>query len=62
MQKTSKAVGNWGCDPLKNTSAMEVLRKDIIRTRILPHLSIGTRGPDPTVDLARSGGMYFVQA
>ena len=24
---------------------MEVLRKDIIRTWILPHLSLGTRGP-----------------
>ena len=30
---------------------MEVLRKDIIRTWILPHLSVGTRGPEPTVDL-----------
>lgn len=30
---------------------MEVLRKDIIRTWILPHLSTGTRGPDPQVDL-----------
>ncbi len=30
---------------------MEVLRKDIIRTWILPHLSSGTRGPDPKVEL-----------
>ena len=30
---------------------MEVLCKDIIQTRILPHLSTGTRGPDPKVDL-----------
>ena len=30
---------------------MEVLCKDIIRTWILPHLSAGARGPDPTVDL-----------
>ena len=51
MQKTSKAVGNLGCEPLKNPSAMEVLCKDIIRTWILPHLSTGTRGPDPKVDL-----------
>ena len=51
MQKTSKAVGNLGCEPLKNPSAMEVLCKDIIRAWILPHLSTGTRGPDPKVDL-----------
>ena len=51
MHKTSKAVGDLGCEPLKNPSAMEVLCKDIIRTWILPHLSAGTRGPDPTVDL-----------
>ena len=30
---------------------MEVLRKDIIRTWIVPHLSIGTCGPDPSADL-----------
>lgn len=30
---------------------MEVLRKDIIRTWILPHLSTGTRGPDCRADL-----------
>jgi transposase len=30
---------------------MEVLRKDIIRTWILPHLSTGTRGPECKVDL-----------
>ena len=30
---------------------MEVLRKDIIRTWIVPHLRIGTRGPDPSADL-----------
>lgn len=30
---------------------MEVLRKDIIRTWILPHLSTGTRGPESKVDL-----------
>jgi len=51
MPKTSKEVGDLGCEPLKNPSAMEVLRKDIIRTWILPHLSAGTRGPDPAVDL-----------
>ena len=51
MQKTSKAVGNMGCEPLKNPSAMQVLCKDIIRAWILPHLRTGTRGPDPKVDL-----------
>ena len=51
MQKTSKAVGNLGCEPLKNPSAMEVLRKDVIRAWILPYLSTGMRGPDPKVDL-----------
>ena len=51
MQKTSKAVRNLGCEPLKNSSAMEVLCKDIIRTWIVPHLSTGTRGPEPKVDL-----------
>ena len=40
-----------GCEPLKNPSALEVLCKDIIRIWILPHLSTGTRGPDPKVDL-----------
>ena len=30
---------------------MEVLRKDIIRTWILPHLSTGTRGCSCSVDL-----------
>ena len=30
---------------------MEVLCKDIIRTWIVPHLSTGTRGPEPKVDL-----------
>ena len=51
MPKASKAVGNLGCKPLKNSFAMEVLRKDIIRAWTLPHLSTGTRGPDPKVDL-----------
>ena len=51
MPKASKEVGDLGCEPLKNPSAMEVLRKDIIRTWILSHLSAGTRGPTPTVDL-----------
>ena len=51
MPKTSKEVEDWGCEPLKNLFVMEVLPKDIIRAWILPHLSAGTRGPDPTVDL-----------
>ena len=51
MPKTSKEVGDWGCEPLKNPSEIEVLHKDVVRTWILPHLSAGTRGPDPTVDL-----------
>ena len=51
MLKTSKEVGDLGCEPFKSPSAMEVLRKDIIRTWILPHLSAGTRGPNPTGDL-----------
>ena len=51
MQKTSKAVGNLGCEPLKNPAAMQVPCKDIIRAWILPHLSMGMRGPDPKADL-----------
>lgn len=50
-KKTPKEVGNSGCDPLKFPSPMEVLRKDIIRTWILPHLSTGTRGPACQADL-----------
>ena len=44
MQKTSKAIGNWGCEPLKNPSAMQVLCKDIIRAWILPYLSMDMQG------------------
>ena len=51
MQKTSKAAGNLGCEPLKDPAAMQVLCKHIIRAWILPYLSMGMRGPDPKVDL-----------
>ena len=44
MQKTSKAVGNLGCEPLKNPAAMESLCKDIIRAWILTHLSMDMQG------------------
>lgn len=39
------------CDPLKFPSSLEVLRKDIIRTWILPHLSSGGRGPAGKAEL-----------
>ena len=39
------------CEPHNSRQTMEVLRKDIIRTWILPHLSTGTRGCSCSVDL-----------
>ena len=51
MQKTPKEVGNLRCDTQLTPPSMEVLRKDIIRIWILPHLSTGTRGPECSVEL-----------
>jgi hypothetical protein len=50
-KKTPREVGDLGCDPLKSPSSMEVLRKAIIRTWLLPHLNTGTRGPACQADL-----------
>lgn len=51
MQKTPKEVGNLRCDTQLTPPSMEVLRKDIIRIWILPHLSTGSRGPEGSVEL-----------